>query len=217
LIFRSFAAVNLEHVEIQLKKRWASDYKWGRKQADIWDAQTNFIYKIADFDVVVAKIYDEFNTHRKYEELRNYALNRWYNFQSAMAVEHIFSTHAKVRKVKNDKDREKDFYINGLAFDHKTSIFPSGFGKDVDFAQQHPKELVKWLYINQSEQQRFHTKNRMFVVLHKADGEHWRLKAELSWIKVLVDSYLDSYRELDLISLRHSQGIVKTDVIFGLR
>lgn len=217
MIFRSFAGVNLELVEIQLKKRWASEYKWGRKQADIWDSQTNFIYTIADFDEVVARIYTEFNTHRKYEDLRNYALNRWYNFQSAMAVEHIFNVHSKVRRVKNDKDREKDFYIYGVAFDHKTSVFPSGFGKDVDYAVDNPRELAKWLYVNQSEQQRFHAKNRLFLVLHKNDGEHWKLKAELSWIKVLVDTYLDSYRELDLISLKHSKGMIKTDVIFGCR
>ncbi len=217
LIFCSFASVNLEHTEIQLKKRWASEYKWGRKQADIWDSQTNFVYEILDFDEVVAQVYDEFNTHRKYKDLRNYALNRWYNFQSAMAVEHIFNAHPKVRKVKNDKDREKDFYINGVAFDHKTSVFPSGFGNDVAYAQDHPKELLKWLYLNQSEEQRFHATNRLFLVLHKKDGEHWRLKAELSWLKVLIDAYLDSYRELDLISLKHSKGVLKTDLIFGCR
>lgn len=209
--------MNLQHVEIQLKKRWAAQYKWGRKQADIWDTHTNFIYKIADFDDVLARIYDEFNTHSKYEELRNYALNRWYNFQSAMAVEYIFSTHPKVRRVKNDKDREKDFYINGIAFDHKTSVFPRGFAPGIDAAIADPKELAKWLYINQSSQQRFHAKNRLFLVLYKNDGEHWRLKAELSWIKVLVDAYLDEYKEIDLISLKHSGGVLKTDIIFGQR
>lgn len=209
--------MNLEHVEIQLKKRWATEYKWGRKQADIWDSQTNFIYNIENFDDVVDRIYDAFNTHRKYEDLRNYALNRWYNFQSAMAAEHIFNSHSLVRKVSNDKDREKDFFINGVAFDHKTSVFPLGFRNDIDFALANKKELVKWLYINQSGQQRFHTKNRIFLVLHKADGEHWRLKAELSWLKVLIDEYLDSYNERNLIELSHSKGILKTDVIFGIR
>ena len=209
--------MNLEHTEIQLKKRWASEYKWGRKQADIWDSQTNFIYSISDFDDVVARVYDEFHTHSKYADLRNYALNRWYNFQSAMAVEYIFNAHPLVRKVQNDKDKEKDFYIKGIAFDHKTSVYPKGFGQEIDFALANPKELAKWLYINQSSQQRFHAKNRLFLVLHKNDGEHWRLKAELSWIKVLVDTYLDAYREIDLISLKHSKGVLKTDVIFGCR
>ena len=209
--------MNLEHTEIQLKKRWASEYKWGRKQADIWDSQTNFIYKISAFDTLNEKIYNEFSTHSKYTELRDYALNRWYNFQSAMAVEYIFNSHPIVRKVKNDKDREKDFFINGIPFDHKTSVFPSKYAGDIETAQAQPKELLKWLYTNQSSQQRFHLKNRFFVVLHKADGQHWRLKAELEWIKLLVHTYLDSFDETKLIELSYSKGVIKTDVIFGVR
>jgi uncharacterized protein YifE (UPF0438 family) len=122
-----------------------------------------------------------------------------------------------VRKVKNDKDREKDFYINGVAFDHKTSVFPRGFRRNLDYAVENPKELAKWLYINQSKEQRFHAKNRLFVVLHKQDGQHWQLKAELGWIKKLVDNYLDKYSEENLISLKHSKGVLKTDILFGVR
>lgn len=211
-----FAGLNITEIEIQLKKRWASEYKWGRKQANIWDLQTNFIYEISAFDDLKAKIYDEFHLHKQYEQLRNYALNRWYNFQSAKAVEYIFTSHPIVRRVMNDKDREKDFYINGLSFDHKTSVYPKGYSGDLDVALKNPKELVKWLYINQSGEQRFHTKNRLFIVLHKSDGQHWKLKAELSWIKKLVDAYLNTYAEENLISLKHSKGVLKTDVIFGV-
>jgi hypothetical protein len=209
--------VNLETVEIELKKRWSANYEWGRKQADIWDSQTNFIYQIHLFDDVVAQIYDKFHHHAKFTDLRNYALNRWYNFHSAMAVEHIFNTHPLVRKVQNNVDKEKDFYINGLPFDHKTSVFPSAFKHDIEYALANPIELMKWLYINQSAQQRFHIKNRIFLVLHKNDGQHWRLKAELQWIQLLVHDYLNKYKESNLTSLKHSQGILKTDIIFGVR
>lgn len=213
----TFATVNLNQTEIQLKKRWSSAYHWGRKQADIWDTQTNFIYGIAEFDEVVDKVFNTFSTHSKYVDLRNYALNRWYNFQSAKAVEYIFNTHPKVRKVSNAQDREKDFYINGLAFDHKTSVYPRGFGHTLDFALNNPKELAKWLYINQSEEQRFHTENRLFLVLYNKGGDHWRLKAELEWIKLRIDNYLENYEECSLIDLKHSSGVSKTDIIFGVR
>ena len=209
--------MNLAETEIQLKKRWSTDYKWGRKQADIWDSQTNFIYTISNFDAVNKRIYDDFHTHSAYKDLRDYALNRWYNFISAQAVEHIFNIHPLVRKVSNDKDHEKDFFINGLPFDHKTSVFPKGFSGDLQAAQSNPRELVKWFYTNQSKQGRFHLKNRLFLVLHKKDGEHWRLKAELEWIKLLVHEYLDNYKESELIQLSHSKGVLKTDVIFGVR
>ncbi|MGB0851254.1 MAG: hypothetical protein ACPGTP_08395 [Bacteroidia bacterium] len=209
--------MNLEQIEIQLKKRWASEYKWGRKQADIWDSQTNFIYDIADFDVLNERIFTEFGTHRKFVDLRDYALNRWYNFHSAMAVEHIFEQHPLVRKVSNQRDREKDFFVSGISFDHKTSVFPAKYGHDISYAQSHPIDLLKWLYTNQSSQQRFHLKNRLFLVLHKNDGNHWKLKAELQWIKLLVDTYLENFSERKLFELSHSNGVVKTDVIFGVR
>ena len=96
-------------------------------------------------------------------------------------------------------------------------MFPSKYNGDINSAQAQPKELLKWLYTNQSGQQRFHLKNRFFVVLHKSDGEHWRLKAELQWIKLLVDTYLDSFDDKKLIELSYSKGVIKTDVIFGVR
>lgn len=209
--------MSLAQVEIQLKKRWASEYKWGRRQADIWDSQTNFIYNIDDFDVLNERIFTEFGTHRKFIDLRDYTLNRWYNFHSAMAVEHIFQQHPLVRKVSNNRDREKDFFVSGIPFDHKTSVFPSRYQKDIAYAQSHPIDILKWLYTNQSSQQRFHLKNRLFLVLHKKDGDHWKLKAELQWIKLLVDTYLDNFNERNLFELSHSSGMVKTDVIFGVR
>ena len=112
---------------------------------------------------------------------------------------------------------EKDFFINGIPFDHKTSVFPSKYIGDLASVQAQPKEMLKWLYTNQSGQQRFHLKNRLFVLLHKADGEHWRLKAELQWIKLLIDTYLDDFSESKLIELSYGQGIIKTDIIFGVR
>lgn len=209
--------MNLEEVEIELKKRWSSDYQWGRKQADIWDSQTNFIYQIANFESLNNRIYSEFSTHSRFSDLRNYALNRWYNFRSAQAVEQIFTNHPLVRKVSNDRDREKDFFIAGIPFDHKTSVFPSGYNKDIAIAQHDPKDLIKWLYINQSGEQRRHLKNRFFLILHKNDGEHWKLKAELSWIKYLVEEYLDQYDEQKLYELTYSKGVIKSDIIFGVR
>ena len=213
----SLQRVDLLHVETQLKKRWSVDYKWGRRQANIWDSQTNFIYTIPNFDDVLTKIATVFHSHSHYKAIRNYALNRWYNFQSSIAVEQIFNEHKRVRKVQYSKDREKDFYIDGIPFDLKTSVYPAGYDKPVDVAISDPTDLAKWLYVNQSKQARFHQANRLFLVLHKKEGEHWKLKAELSWIKLLIDTYLDDYDETKLIQLKHSVGIVKTDIILGCR
>jgi hypothetical protein len=205
--------LTIHQTEIELKKRWAIPYYWGRKQYDSWDKDTNFIYTIDTFDEIEAEIANRFKDSKQQEQLTNYAWNRWYNFQSAKAIEHIFTAHPKVRKVWNGRDREKDFFIDDIPFDHKTSIFPSNYGNDVEFAKQHPKDLAKWLYINQSKQQRFHIKNRLFVVLHNPTGEHWKLKAELSWLEQLITNYLDSFSKDNLITLTHKNGSLLTDIL----
>lgn len=79
--------MNLSDIEIELQKRLSFPYKWGRKQSNYWDQKTNFIYKIKNFDVLLETI------SNLEQEVKDYAMNRWYNFWSAMAVEHIFSKH----------------------------------------------------------------------------------------------------------------------------
>lgn len=204
-------------MEIQLKMRWSSEYDWGRKQADIWDSQTNFIYSIPNFDEINIELYNRFGTHTKFQELRNYGLNRWYNFWSSQAVEYIFSQHPLVRQVKTITDRKKDFYINGIAFDQKTTVYPKSYEKNIAYAQTNPKELASWLFINQSNQRRFHLENRLFIVLFKKDGDHWKLKAELSWMKLLIEDYLNNFKAENLIELSRSKEIVKCDIVFGIR
>ena len=209
--------MNLTQTEIELKKRWAIPYTWGRKQYDSWDKDTNFIYGIDTYEEVANQIYQRFENASQKEALTNFAWNRWYNFQSAMAIEYMFVSHPKVQKVWNAKDREKDFFIDGIPFDHKTSVFPKQFDRTLDFALSHPKELAKWLYINQSKEQRFHIKNRLFIVLHNSTGEHWKLKAELNWLEELIINYLDGFESEKLITLTHKNGSLLTDVLFARR
>lgn len=72
--------MNLELLENELKKRLKYDYTWGRKQTDSFDGQTNFIYKIAEFETLLEKIDTIFKDHPQFDNLKNYSLNRWYNF-----------------------------------------------------------------------------------------------------------------------------------------
>ena len=113
---------NLVVLEQELKKRLR--YKktpWGRKQADNWDRQTNFIYKTFEWEAVL-KIVRTFDP-----PLRNYAINRWFNFWSAIGVEDIFCNLPGVSPALNNKDRLVDFTIKSIRFDHKTSVFPDNY------------------------------------------------------------------------------------------
>ena len=117
----------LVNIEKELKKRLAYPYKWGRKQNDEYDKLTNFVYRVSSFEEVLKETKSRFSKDKEHENIANYALNRWYNFWSAQAVEKIFCSLPNVKPALDEKDQLVDFTIDGVTFDHKTSIFPKNF------------------------------------------------------------------------------------------
>ena len=200
--------MDLSRVETELKKRLAYPYKWGRKQSDDWDAKTSFIYTTYSFEKLLEKIasFDE--------EVRNYALNRWYNFWSAEAVENLFSLHEKVTPNINKFDKLIDFTINTTCFDHKTTVFPIGFNQTVAYAKNNPAELIQWLYLNQSQESRKHLKNRLFIVLVEKNKEHWKLKAEIKLLKTEIDNYVENFNSENLFHLHLENNTILSDLIW---
>lgn len=193
--------VDLENIEKELKKRCQFPYKWFRKQNDLWDSYTNFIYKTPNWESLIRKISIVADTQGfDKQQIFQYAANRWYNFWSAQAVEQIFAEIDGVEPVAETKDSEKDFYLFGIPFDHKTSVFPKQFNKTFEYTQNHKNELIEWLYKNQSTQKRHHFKNRLFIVVFERNGEHWKLKAEISLLKKSIQKYAASFRREQLHS-----------------
>lgn len=191
----------LQNIEKELKRRHLYSYKWFRKQNDAWDNHTNFIYQISNWDILIQKISTLSDIHGfNKQHLFQYAANRWYNFWSAKAVEQIFTEIEGIEPVAEKKDSEKDFYLFGIPFDHKTSVFPKQFNKSFEYAQSHKAELIEWLYKNQSTQKRHHLKNRLFIVLYAENGEHWKLKAEISMLKKAIQKYVASFKREQLHS-----------------
>ncbi len=92
---KHFMKQNLQKIETELKKRLPYPYKWGRKQNNEFDKLTNFIYHTFLFDDVIKEINSRFKKDKEHLNISNYALNRWYNFWSAQAVEKIF--HIKLK------------------------------------------------------------------------------------------------------------------------
>ena len=208
----------LINIEKELKKRLAYPYKWGRKQNDEYDKLTNFVYRISSFDEVLKETSDRFKKDKEHQNIANYALNRWYNFWSAQAVEKIFCSLPNVKPALDEKDRLVDFTIDGVTFDHKTSIFPKNFPYSINEAIKKTDELILWLYKHQSQQQRKHMKNRLFVVLYSSDGEHWKLKAEISWLKERIEKYMSGFNPHYLLkfNLEANQETL-SDVIWAIR
>ncbi|PIW69661.1 MAG: hypothetical protein COW08_05945 [Ignavibacteriales bacterium CG12_big_fil_rev_8_21_14_0_65_30_8] len=209
---------SLTQIENELKKRLPYPYIWGRKQNDSFDKQTNFIYSIQQFDTLLTEIKKNFEKYSNYDDIFNYALNRWYNFWSANAVEQIFCSFPNVKPAHNSKDRLIDFSIEGASFDHKTSVFPKKYNLPIDEAIKQTPELIKWFYKNQSQQQRKHLKNRLFIVLYSPDGEHWKLKAEISWLKKIIDHYMIGFNPNYLMkfSLEKNKTII-SDIIWAVK
>lgn len=167
---------------------------WGRKQSDEWDKESNFIYNYPTYDKLLATL----KSKSKTGEFDNYAIHRWYNAMSALGVEMIFASQQGVKTNFNKYDKLVDFTIQSISFDHKTTVFPRGFEKDIRYAKENPKELIQWLYAQQSNESRFHLANRLFVVLYSSDGNHWRLRSELSELKPIIENYIQYFNRENL-------------------
>jgi hypothetical protein len=210
--------MDISHVEKQLRKRLAYPYRWDRKQNDLFDKKTNFIYQIADFDELLAQIEARFGDHPDHDTLSNYALNRWYNYWSARAVEELFCLLDRVEPASYNRDRLVDFQLDGITFDHKTSVFPRQYNRTLEYARANPRDLIEWLYANQSQERRKHLKNRLFIVLYSRKGEHWRLKAELSWLQEQIHFYVQNFNPHSLHTfLFERDDTTVSDIIWGIK
>ena len=201
--------MNLQRVEIELKKRLLYPYHWDRKQSDTWDRETRYIYTTYSANMVIVK-----GSHLP-KQMVDYALNRWYNFWSAKAVEEIFALSSIVKPNLNIYDKLVDFEIDGIPFDHKSTIFPRGFGKSYKYARENEDELIEWLYQNQSSEGRRHLKNRLFIVLYDArNQEHWKMKSQIGILREAIDSYLDGFESSRLHRFDFGEGEVLSDIIW---
>lgn len=209
---------DLVQIEKELKKRLVYPYKWGRKQNDQFDKLSNFVYKISSFEEVLNVIENNFRGDTEHDNIANYALNRWYNFWSAQAVEKIFCSLPNVKPALDEKDRLVDFMIDGVTFDHKTSVFPQHFPYSIDEAIKKSDELILWLYKHQSQQQRKHLKNRLFIVIYSSDGEHWKLKAEISWLKERIEKYMIGFNPHYLLKFQlEKDQETLSDIIWAIQ
>jgi hypothetical protein len=202
--------MTISEIEIELQKVRKLP-PWGKKQDDKWDKMSDFIYHISSFEALRKKVIED----KTSVAFNRYTLRRWYNFWSATAVEMMFGSHPSVTKNSNPFDKLVDFEIQGIKFDHKTTVFPKGYIKGFEYAKSNPIDLVNWLYQNQSKEKRYHTANRLFVVLNAQNGDHDGLRKELSLIHGLIEKYLQEFDENQLLTVDVGDGKeAKADVIW---
>lgn len=205
--------LDLKKMQHELRKRLAYPYRWGRIQNDSADQQTAFIYHTTQFDQL------QHQAASLPQSLQNYAYNRWLNFWSAKAVEQIFGNHPAVTPHRNPYHKTIDFYLQKIPFDHKTTIFPKGYEKNLEYAQNNQSELLHWLYENQSQQSRKYLQNRIFIVLYNTQrpSEHWKLKAEILLIQQKIIEYLSTFDLRHMVKLSGRSTGVYADIIWIIR
>ena len=201
--------INLEFTEAELKKRLEYPYIWHSIQFDLWDNKTRFVYNVPIFKDVVKKINQMDN-----KEIKDYALVRWYNYWSAKAIEQIFANHNNVEYDRNNHNSKVDFKIKGIEFDHKTSVFPKRINKDISFCLNNKSYLINWLYMNQSNGSRKHFGNKIFLVLYKTNGDHWKLKSELKKINNAIDAFFLNFNVKNFTELNINRNEILSDIIW---
>lgn len=204
--------LNLTILEHELKKCLAFPYRWHAIQDDLRDHKTGFIYH--------CRSWNQLNEHlsKLDTNLQDYSRNRWLNFWSAMAVEQIFSLHPKVIPAPNSKDKLVDFFIDGIPFDLKTTVFPRFYDASIEEAMIDPHQLITWLYENQSRQGRRHFANRLFIVLYDSSGrDHWKLKTEIEFLKSKIESYLHAFHADQFYRLTIDGFQIQSDIIWCIR
>lgn len=187
-----------------------------RMQNNFSDYKSNFIYNAETVQECVEKA-----------KINNvdleYVLHRWYNHKTSTQCERIFVEYG-AKKEEDIKNKDIDIYINNEPFDVKLTVYPNKL-------KQHPynlrnrvgkNQMIQWMYANQSQQQRKHLKNRLFIV---CDGinqyDSLCLKSDFEQIRVKIREYMNSvntngFNELII----RDKGIdyrVKSDIIYICR
>ncbi len=196
--------------------------RWGRVQGDEWDRASRFIYSVRELDVLrreTKRVATEMGWPLR--EFGQYVIRRWYNFHTHQAALEIVLAHPRVRAESDPFHHTVDFYLDGEGFDLKLTDFPRGFGHDLDYARAHPQELARWLYERQSREGRFHTGNRLFVVLHDAlePGRTWELRRDFARLERALHNFLDEPRLMcvEVVDCEGKRHRPATGIVFCVR
>jgi hypothetical protein len=173
---------------------------WGRVQDDAWDGLSRFIYRRRTAASVRAEA-ERVAGERGLDSTAfgHYALRRWYCFWGSRMAELLFQAHPSVRPGP-PRHHEVDFTIDGVPFDLKTSELPRRFLDAVDELIADPARVASWLYKHQSREGRYHTANRLFLLLcdPEAPEDAWRLRGDASALRGAIDGFMARPRFVEL-------------------
>lgn len=172
----------------ELLKALALMYDGWDKQNTSSDADTNFIYYVQSVDECIAKA-------KEVGANKNYVLHRWYNYRTSKRCEYLFVKYGAVKE-KKIRHHEIDIYINGIPYDIKLSVYPSKLEKKGTMYNLHSHKgkdkLIRWFYRNQSQGNRKHLKNKLFIVCTGEDSREKMLaKCDFKKIESKIKAFMN--------------------------
>lgn len=201
----------MSSLETELTEALKHITNWWRIQNNRRDTLTNYIYTTDTFNELVKKTRDCSNLYKiEYDDVFNYALNRWFNKSVSLYAEDIFTSYDIVEDEPDIYNKEIDFYIKWIPFDLKVSVFPKKYGKDIGYAENNKWDIIWWLYDNCSKEKRLHNGNKLFIMCYSKDWNHNKMKWNLQKIREEIDKYIKNYNEDNLIIINNSLS----DIIF---
>ncbi len=182
---------------------------WGRAQGDQWDRLSAFVYRVRTLRGVQRQALALARARGlEPEAFESYTIRRWFNHHTHDQVLQMFYAHPTIRPAENPQDRTVDFYLRDIPFDLKISLFPRAYPENIFYAQQHPHHLARWQYENQSREGRYHTGNRLFIILHHLLQPElsWQYRRDFETLAGLVQQFLEEPTLLGLTLTHHHTG-----------
>lgn len=179
-----------KNLEDDLKKCRAMISADWKMQNNWADRNTNFIYKAQTLEECLDKI-------ASFRADKDYALHRWYNYMTSIAVKNLFCEFGAIHK-EELYNHDVDIYIDDIPFDVKLTVYPAKlYDRPYNLSTRIGKnEMIKWYYANQSQQSRKQLLNRLYVVCDgKNNEERLTMKSDFDLLRSKIKSFMTYIRE----------------------
>ncbi|MBW2961512.1 hypothetical protein [Mesonia aestuariivivens] len=208
----------LTYIENQLQQRLIYPYEFVEIQYENWSTYANFIYDFSSWDALVEAMkatIEAYGLNKR--EFFNYAANRWFNYWSTIAIEQIFTEVEGIIPSLSYKNRLVDFNLRGIDFSLNITVFPEDFKQTLYYAQHHQEELLYWMCSKHPQQEILSPKNRLFVIAYSNEVEPWKLKAEISWLKTVIQKYVSTFDASKLEQLQLNGESFYSAIIWAVK
>jgi hypothetical protein len=200
----TFVVLDIIAAEKELQKRWDFPYSQDFLRIESWESQTEFVKGMEVIEEVIRQTVDRFGSHKRYTELKNFTLNKWYNHFALKSIEEIFRLHPKVRVLKAKP--EEGFFIDGIPFQLVVKPFNEMFSNELDTVKADKALYAKLIHENRGPY------NALYLAVNNEDIPV-RVLCELTWIKRHIHVHLNHFNQNNLVHVNNDGNICYADLL----